>query len=202
MRPKSARWGEQMLYELRSYDLRPGQALAYLELFRTSGIQLVTRHLPLAGYWLTDTGSLNRIYHLWIYESLKERAECRVGLAADKEWNEEFVPKGFPMIVAQQNHIMECTASSVELDQVVADRRRAHAGQNADQPMFSDTLLSLTVGRAASSDQRLGEWTILSGNGPQRQVSLFRHIDGDPFSTAKGIDRHEVLRALSCSPLR
>ena len=75
-----------MIFELRAYDLIPGKAPDYIDLFRKDGVQYVTRHLPMGGYWLTDSGMLNRLYHLWIYESLEERMECRAGLATDADW--------------------------------------------------------------------------------------------------------------------
>ncbi len=196
----------RLLYELRSYDLKVGQAPNYLEMFRTKGLEFVTRHLPMAGYWLTDTGALNRIYHMWIYESLEERASCRAGLAGDKDWNESFVPLAFPLIVAQQNFILKCTKSSLLLEETTARRADHHINQAAALPMFTQAPLSLTFaltfGAPNMADECLGQWRVVSGEQPQAQVSLFRHPSGDPFVTAKGSDRHEVLRALSCSPLQ
>ena len=61
-----------MLFELRTYDLKPGKAPAYLEFFRTFGVRLVTRHLPMGGYWMVESGRLNRIEHLWITQLLPQ----------------------------------------------------------------------------------------------------------------------------------
>lgn len=192
-----------MFYELRIYDLVAGRAPEYLELFRTVGVPHVTRHLPMAGYWLTDTGALNRIYHMWIYASLEERAAARVGLGADRDWNEGFVPKGFPLILMQENMLMRCEQSSDLLDRVTADRLQPHAVQAPTEPMFGPRLLSLTFGDGAVVGTRIGQWRILSGTRPGAQVSLFAHDAGDdPFATAEGADRHELLRPLSLSPLR
>ena len=70
-----------MLFELRTYDLKPGKAPVYLEFFRTAGVALVTRHLPMMGYWMVESGRLNRIEHLWAYRDMAERDACRAGLA-------------------------------------------------------------------------------------------------------------------------
>ncbi|MYM56408.1 NIPSNAP family protein [Thalassovita mangrovi] len=192
-----------MLYELRVYDLVPGKGPDYLDLFRRNGVQYVTRHLPMAGYWLTDSGALNRLYHLWIYESLEERLDCRAGLAADRDWNEVFVPAGFPLIVAQENMIMALREGSDLLDQVVAARKTVHPGQAADTPMFAAQYMSLTFGTARAAGAELaGRWQVVSGAAPGQTVSLYRHERDDAMATAAGAERHELLRPLSCSPLR
>lgn len=192
-----------MIYELRAYDLIPGKGPQYLDLFRREGVQYVTRHLPMAGYWLTDSGMLNRLYHLWIYESLDERLECRVGLMQDREWNEGFVPRGFPLIVAQRNMLMTLDEGSPALDAVLATRKTTHPGQGDADPMFTPEYLSLTygVGRSDTAEM-LGRWTVVTGEEPGVTVTLYRHAGSDPMATAEGTGRHELLRALSCSPLR
>ncbi|WP_171060873.1 NIPSNAP family protein [Poseidonocella sp. HB161398] len=192
-----------MFHELRIYDLVPGKAPDYLELFRKNGVQHVTRHLPLAGYWLTDSGALNRIYHLWIYASLEERAAARAGLARDRDWNEGFVPAGFPLIVRQENLLMRCEASSPLLDLVAAARRQAHPPDAQGTPMFGERLLTLAEGDGAAAGEQLGRWRAVSGAAPGRVLSLFAHAPGeDPFATAEGAARHEILRPLALSPLR
>lgn len=191
-----------MLYELRAYDLKPGKALAYLDLFRRDGMQYVTRHLPMAGYWLTDTGALNRIYHLWIYKDLSERAAARAGLAADADWNRRFVPEGFPLILSQRNAMLTLIEGSDALSAVLETRRDPHPAQPEEAPIFSPVPLSLTAGPASSGGELLAHWRILSGEAPGQEIRLFRHPDGNPFASAPGAGRHEVLSALSLSPLR
>lgn len=192
-----------MIYELRAYDLLPGKGPEYLDLFRRDGVQYVTRHLPMGGYWLTDSGMLNRLYHLWIYDSLDERLACRASLAEDADWNRRFVPKGFPLIVSQRNMLMELETGSEPLDAVVAARKVVHPGQAKDDPMFAPAYLSLTEsGPLNTQTDLLGRWRVISGEDPGAVITLYRHEADDPFSTATGVGRHEMLRALACSPLR
>jgi hypothetical protein len=191
-----------MLFELRAYDLKPGTGPAYLDHFRKAGIQFVTRHLPLAGYWLTDSGALNRLYHLWVYDSLDERLACRAGLAGDSDWNAGFVPKGFPLIVAQQNRIMQLETGSTMLDGVVKSRKMTHPAHDDETPMFTSNYLSLTLGTTQGHDaQMLGSWRVVSGADHDEVVTLFRHEKNDPMATATGSKRHELMRALTGSPL-
>lgn len=195
----------QLIHELRAYDLIPGKAPAYIAMFRRAGVQFVTRHLPMAGYWLTDSGALNRLYHLWIYESLEERAACRAGLAGDPEWNSQFVPGGFPLIVSQQNFLMAVERSSPALDAAVAGRKTLRKEQEESVPMFSNALLSLTFGTnspTAPDAEHLASWRVRSGAQVGQTVSLHRHAGSDPMETAQSVERHEILRPLSLSPLR
>ncbi|MGO4852393.1 NIPSNAP family protein [Phaeovulum sp. W22_SRMD_FR3] len=188
-----------MIYELRVYDLRPGTGPEYLTLLRRRGMRALTTHLPMAGYWLTDTGALNRLYHLWIYESLAERAEARLGFAANREWVEDFVPVAFPLIVAQRNMLMARLGGSAMLEAAEAGRKTRLANDTAG-PLFAPGLLSLTFGAGAHSDQPcIGRWQVLSGEMPGDIVALW---GGDPLATAQGARRHEILRPLAQSPLR
>ncbi|WP_434287759.1 NIPSNAP family protein [Celeribacter sp. SCSIO 80788] len=188
-----------MIHELRAYDLKPGTGPAYLALFMRQGMGAVTRHLPMAGYWLTDTGALNRLYHLWIYESLEERAAARVGLGADRDWTEGFVPEGFPMIVTQRNMLMERLEGGAMLDAAEVGRKTHHP--NAPEvPVFAEGMQSLTFGADAACDQPLvGRWRVISGETLGEIVTLW---GGDPMASAKGATRHEILRPISVSPLR
>lgn len=191
-----------MLYELRAYDLKPGTGPVYLEQFRKAGIQFVTRHLPMAGYWLTDSGALNRLYHLWVYASLEERLACRAGLVTDRDWNDGFVPQGFPLIVAQKNRIMRLQAGSPMLERVVENRKTTHPAHGDDTPMFTPDYLSLTIGGApGASAVMLGRWEVISGETPGEIITLFRHGADDPLATGSGAARHELMRALTGSPL-
>jgi len=52
--------------------LKPGSAMAYVELFSQFGVVLVSKHLPLVGYWHSEVGELNQLWHPWAYESMNE----------------------------------------------------------------------------------------------------------------------------------
>lgn len=190
-----------MIYELRAYDLLPGKGPAYLDLFRRDGVQYVTRHLPMAGFWLTDSGALNRLYHLWIYRDLEERLEARSGLAADAEWNGRFVPEGFPLIVSQRNMLMALEEGSPALDTVEANRKSVHGPQPEEAPMFAPGYMSLSFGDVPHTQGRIGRFRVISGEAPGEVVSLYAHGPDDPFGPATAAGRHELLRPMAISPL-
>ncbi|MCP1198339.1 NIPSNAP family protein [Notoacmeibacter sp. MSK16QG-6] len=188
-----------MLYELRIYDLKAGSAPAYLDLFVRRGIGAVTRHLPLGGYWLAESGPLNRLYHLWIYESLSERDQCRRQLAADDEWVEGFVPEGFAMIVSQTNLLMSRTGKSAALDAVEASRRQTHRNLGVGEPTMATSFQYLTREAVQIEDQHIAQWRIVSGHWPGQFMTLH---GGSAFASVGQPLSHILLRPISCSPLR
>ena len=198
-----------MVYELRTYELKVAKAVEYLELFRTVGVGFITRHLPMGGYFMTETGALNRIHHLWIYESWGERAALRVAASQDTDWNTRFVPEAFPLILAQRNAFLRLLAGSELLSRVCADRRRIHAVQSRTDPLFAGRLLSLAYLEGVPAQTtptpgaHIGLWQVTSGYRPNTCI-LLRACDAGDFSDppAAGTLEHEILRPLAISPLQ
>ena len=191
-----------MIHELRAYDLKPGSGPDYLAMFVRQGMGAVTRHLPMAGYWLTDSGALNRLYHLWIYRDLEERTAARAGLARDRDWNDDFVPRAFPLIVRQRNVLMSLTAGSDAMARAQAERRAHHPNLGADTPIFAAGLQCLTERDAAGNEDGaslIARWRAISGDEPGRVLSLWQ---GDGLGLAERFRRHELLRPIAASPLR
>lgn len=74
-----------MILELRTYSFRPGT----LE----DAIARFDRHLPfrlqfstMAGMWAAQSGSVDRLIHIWPYESIQQRMEVRENAAATGQW--------------------------------------------------------------------------------------------------------------------
>jgi hypothetical protein len=95
-----------MFVEERMYTLHPGKVPDYLKLYQEEGLALQTSLLPaMAGYYFTEVGTLNMIVHMWAYEDLKQRAECRARMAADPAW-QAYVKKVQPLVLHQETRIM------------------------------------------------------------------------------------------------
>ena len=65
-----------MIYEVRTYTMKPGTVAEFEENF---GKALPAREAvsPLGAFWHTDIGPLNQVIHVWPYESMEHREECR-----------------------------------------------------------------------------------------------------------------------------
>ena len=93
-----------MIFEIRTYQLKPGTVPNAVQAFADK-IQNRVKLSPLAGFWHTEVGELNKVVHLWAYESLDERARRRAELWADAEWLAYAAEVG-PLVVDQANQIL------------------------------------------------------------------------------------------------
>ncbi len=76
-----------MIVEERTYTVKPGAVWQYYEDYNPRGLEIQKRILGnLIGYFHTEIGTLNKIVHLWGYDSLAEREKRRAALAADPDW--------------------------------------------------------------------------------------------------------------------
>jgi hypothetical protein len=78
-----------MIYEFRTYDLKPRGVPEFERAFGEKLPQRV-KHSPLGGLWHTEAGPLNQVLHVWPYESLEHRAEIRAKSVAQGDWPPQF----------------------------------------------------------------------------------------------------------------
>ena len=91
-----------MIHELRQYTLKLGKLPEYLEYARTIGRPARGNDYGLNhGYWTTEHGPLNQVWHLWSYDSLDERARLRAELQKNKAWTTEYTPRIRPLLERQ-----------------------------------------------------------------------------------------------------
>ena len=96
----------QAIFELRTYHLRVGAAQEYVRQFELKGLPVISQYCTLVGYWIAETGLLNKVVHLWRYESFEQRQMLRHNLANDPAWRDGYIPSAAPLIVSQENTIM------------------------------------------------------------------------------------------------
>lgn len=101
-----------MIYELRTYDVKPGMLAAYLKLFDEVGMPERSPHNNLVGFWSTEFGALNQVVHIWRYESLDQRASLRAGLMNNPRWTNDFLPFAMPMLDRMHSVIMNAAPFS------------------------------------------------------------------------------------------
>ena len=91
-----------MIYELRTYTFHPGKINQYLEVAKNVGRPVRGQDYGInCGYWTSEFGSLNQIWHLWQYESMEERARLRDALSKNERWTKEYGPAIRPLIQRQ-----------------------------------------------------------------------------------------------------
>jgi hypothetical protein len=103
-----------MIYEQRTYDVNPQHFPAYLKLFETLGMQVrgSGQYGKLIGFWSTEIGPLNRVVHIWAYDSVEARAAARKALMQDAVWTQQFLPQALPMIAQMESCLLNPVAFS------------------------------------------------------------------------------------------
>ena len=90
-----------MIYEVRTYDLKPGTVGAVEKAFEVA-LPVRQKYSPLAAFWHTDIGPLNQIIHVWGYESLEERDRIRSEASKEEATDK---PEEAPPILPQEEAV-------------------------------------------------------------------------------------------------
>lgn len=171
-------------------------AQPYLQLLAERGLPLVTRHLPLMGYWLAESGELNVIHHLWSYDSWSAREAARRALSAETDWSHGFIPQAFAMVEAQENCFLRLTAGSPAFDAALSRRHRPNGLSHSSQDLFAPLCAAMVEGD--TPEDAVACFAPLSGAGAKRALLARR---ADPLALdGEGIG-HVILRPLAFSPL-
>lgn len=96
-----------MIFELRTYTLKPGSLPAYLKLNAEVGRPVRgDRYGTLIGGWTTETGTLNQYVHLWRYADPNERERLRAELSTNPDWSPGYTSQIRPSMLKQENVIL------------------------------------------------------------------------------------------------
>jgi hypothetical protein len=90
-----------MLYEMRTYDLKP-RCVAEVERRFGEAYEKRRKYSELAAFWHTEIGPLNQIIQVWGYSDLAERARIREAAVSDGAWP----PKIAEFVMRQRSDIM------------------------------------------------------------------------------------------------
>jgi hypothetical protein len=93
---------ENMFIEMRTYVLKPGATASFVERF-AEGLSARLQFSKLFGLWQSEVGGLNRVVHMWPYESFEDRE--RIGQEARKTG--KWPPKTQEFIITQENKIIQ-----------------------------------------------------------------------------------------------
>jgi hypothetical protein len=92
------------IYELRWYRTEVGKAPEWLSLFKDI-MPTREKYSKNAGLWMTHTGTLNEVVHLWPYKDLNDRVATRAKVMQDPAW-QEFLGKGTALLVEMRSIIL------------------------------------------------------------------------------------------------
>lgn len=92
-----------MIYEIRTYNLKPGLVPEY-EKRLADAMEARAKYSQLYGVWHTEIGPLNQMVHIWAYESLQQRADIRA--AAAKDPSGKWPPDVTELLLSQESDIL------------------------------------------------------------------------------------------------
>lgn len=97
-----------MIFDVRTYTVKPGTMKAHLALYEANGLGPQTRNLgqPVV-YGTTEVGNVNQYTHIWAYEDMAERSTKRAAMWSDPEWlayTQKSAEAGY--LIAQENSIL------------------------------------------------------------------------------------------------
>jgi hypothetical protein len=96
-----------MIFDVRTYDIRPGKLKEFVDVFGTYGKPVADKHgFKLICYLTTKIGRLNQVLHIWQFEDLAQWERMRKDRDADPGWK-LYREKYGDMIVRQEDKIME-----------------------------------------------------------------------------------------------
>jgi hypothetical protein len=76
-----------MIIDHRVYTIKPNRLNRFLETYERLALPLQRKYLGEPyGFFVSHIGPLNRVVHLWQYESLADREQRRDAMEADLAW--------------------------------------------------------------------------------------------------------------------
>ena len=81
-----------MIYEMRTYSFLPLDLPKYLKHAECVGRPVRGNDYGVnCGYWTSETGRLNQVWHLWRYDSYAHREDLRTKLSQNRDWTDGYV---------------------------------------------------------------------------------------------------------------
>ena len=82
-----------MIFELRTYSFLPADLPKYLKHAEDVGRSVRGNDYGVnCGYWTSEFGRLNQVWHLWRYDSYGQRKELRNKLSQNRDWVDGYLP--------------------------------------------------------------------------------------------------------------
>jgi len=100
-----------MICEMRTYQVQPGRAPAFLKFYEENGLPIIRQYARLIGCWVKESGVLNSVVFIWAYDDFGHRSAQRTQLAADPQW-QAFIPTMLPWLVHQESVFMSAASFS------------------------------------------------------------------------------------------
>ena len=103
-----------MIYELRTYTVRPGTIGDMVKAAGTVARDIRGDNFgKLEGCWTTEIGPLNQILQLWSFRNFEARTTLRAELAQNPRWSGEYLPLIRPLLVQQNVRLLNAVVAPI-----------------------------------------------------------------------------------------
>src|SRR6202023_4382684 len=130
-----------MIFDLRTYTIKPNRLARFLETYERLALPLQRKYLGEPyGFFVSHIGPLNRVVHLWQYESLADREQRRDAMEADPEW------QAYRRVALEEDTLIDMENQILKPVSFFAPRwRSAHLRQPGQSRSGPQRLLELTT---------------------------------------------------------
>jgi hypothetical protein len=176
-----------MLYELRTYTLKPGAVGDMVKAASTVSHDIRKNDFgKLEGYWFTEIGPLNQVLHLWSYSDFAERARLRGELAKNSRWTGEYLPLIRPLLMLQEVRLLNAIRPPVapETTGNVYELRNYRAKPAGAAKQWLDAFTAALPAREKYS-KIVGLWQTEAGQ-PNEVCHLWAYPDLNARAKARG----------------
>jgi len=104
-----------MIVDHRTYTTAPGRLATFVDTFERIGLPLYRHYCgTLIGYFVSESGTLNQVVHLWGYDDAADRDRRRAALRKDPRW-QSFLDEALPLLVHQESRLLTPTSFSPDI---------------------------------------------------------------------------------------
>jgi hypothetical protein len=96
-----------MVYDMRTYTLRPGGLQQYMDAVRDIGLPVRQKYgIKLAGWYYSEIGELNQVVHIWAFRDFEHMEEGKKQFRSDPQWINEYLPRTRGLVVRQETKLV------------------------------------------------------------------------------------------------
>jgi hypothetical protein len=176
-----------MIYELRTYTVRPGTLGDIVKAASTVSLDIRGNNFgKLEGYWSTEIGPLNQVMHMWSYRDFEERAKLRAELAKNPRWGGEYLPLIRPLLIRQDVRLLNAIRPPVASASTgnIYEYRNYRAKPAGAAKQWLDAFTAVLPAREKYS-KIVGLWQTEAGQ-PNEVCHLWAYPDLNARAEARG----------------
>jgi len=97
---------EEKIYELRIYTIIPEMLPELIKLWEHEGKPIIQKYMNCIGVWNSESGNLNKIFHLYEWSGYAQRETARNKFYCDEN-AQNYVKKVKPFYQLQESNILK-----------------------------------------------------------------------------------------------